>query len=65
MSADRPTATCSNPRCQFVIDLTDDRVTLTPTPEGGVAVCPHCNNSALFSRAVFVQARAGRRNIRA
>ena len=65
MSIDHPTATCTNPRCQFVIDLTDDQVTLTPTPDGGLAVCPHCRGTALFSKEVFVRARAGRRNMRA
>jgi hypothetical protein len=64
MSTDLPTATCSNLRCQFKIDLTDDRVMLTPTPEGGLAVCPQCNGTALFSRMVMIQARAGRRNLR-
>jgi hypothetical protein len=64
MSIDRPIATCSNPRCQFVIDLTDDRLTIIPTTEGGSAVCPHCSGTASFSRTVMAQAKAGRRNLR-
>jgi len=64
MSTDQPTATCSNPRCRFVIDLTDDRVTITSSPDGGVAACPHCGGTAILTREVFAQARVGRRNLR-
>ncbi len=63
MSTDRPTATCSNPRCQFVIDLTDNRVVITTVADGGSAVCPHCGGSAILSREVIALARARRRNI--
>ncbi len=56
MTTVRPTATGSNPSCQFVIDLTNDQMILTTTSEGGSA--------ALFSRLVLVEARAGRRSLR-
>jgi hypothetical protein len=61
---DRPTATCSNPRCQFVIDLTDDRVVLTTTTDGGAATCPHCGGTAPLSRDGLAQARIRSKNIR-
>ena len=64
MSTDQPTATCTNPRCQFVIDLTDNRVKITSSPDGGVAACPHCGGTAILSRELIAEARAGRRNLR-
>ena len=64
MPIDRPTATCSNPRCQFVIDLTDERVVVTTTPDGGAATCPHCGGSAVLTKDAVAQARVGRKNLR-
>lgn len=64
MTIDLPTATCSNPRCQYVVDLTDDRLLSTSNPDGGAFIaCPHCGGTTLVSRELIVRATVGRRNL--
>jgi hypothetical protein len=65
MLIDLPTATCSNARCQLAIDLTDDRLVMTKTADGGAFItCPHCGGATLVPKELMTRAKAGRRNLR-
>jgi hypothetical protein len=67
MTIDQPIVTCSNSRCQFVIELTDNRVLLTTAAADGGAfiTCPHCGGTTLAARELVAQANVRRRNFRA
>lgn len=58
MNTDKPKATCSNPCCRYVIDLTDYRVRIANTPHGGIVKCPHCSGTAYLSPQMTAQVQA-------